>query len=186
MLRLFFALQPTLEFGTRLVATAAPLLTELGAQPVPVSNLHATLCFIGAVEPERLDALRAAAVQVHALPFQLEFDTFEYWEKPRILVAAATQESLTANALSRALQEAASAAGFSPDVKPFRAHLTLARKISPTAAQKISWPLKISPGFVVFGDRFALMKSHRGEQGSIYSVVDEWRLYESSIERRES
>jgi 2'-5' RNA ligase len=165
-----------------LVATAAPLLAELGVQPVPVTNLHATLCFIGAVEPERLDALRVAAAQVRALRCELEFDTFEYWETPRILVAGATQESAAANALSLALQEAASAAGFSPDVKPFRAHLTLARKISPTAAQKISWPLKISPGFVVTSDQFALMESRRGEQGSVYSVIDKWPLYEPMIE----
>lgn len=186
MLRLFFALQPTPELGMQLLATASPLLMELGAQPVPVGNLHATLCFIGAVAPERLDALRFAAAQVHARRCEIGFDTFEYWEKPRIVVASATHESPVGNSLSLMLQEAASAAGFTPDMKPFRAHLTLARKISPTAAQKISWPQKISPGFVVSGDRFALMESRRGEQGSIYSVIDEWRLYEPLIERTES
>ena len=48
MLRLFFALQPTLEQNTALTAHVAPLVAQLEAQPVPAQNLHATLCFIGA------------------------------------------------------------------------------------------------------------------------------------------
>src|SRR5690349_3669210 len=130
MLRLFFALQPAPELGARILAGAAPLLAELGAQATPVSNLHATLCFLGAVEPDRLDAVRAAAQKVRAPRCQTEFDTFEYWEKPRIIVAGASRESPATMSLSARLHEAMSAAGFVPDAKPFRAHLTLARKIS--------------------------------------------------------
>lgn len=178
MLRLFFALQPAPEVGARIMAGAAPLLGEMGVQATPASNLHATLCFLGAVEPDRLDALRAAAEKVRAARCQIEFDTFEYWEKPRVVVAGASRESPAAAELSSSLHETVSAAGFTPDAKPFRPHLTLARKISPTSAAKISWPVKISPGFVVCADRFALMESRRGEHASIYSVVDEWHLDE--------
>jgi 2'-5' RNA ligase len=180
MLRLFFALRPAFELATGILSTATPLLAELGAQPAPVGNLHATMCFIGPVAPERLDALCAAAAGVRSRHCEIEFDTFEYWEKPRILVAGASRESPEANSLSLALQEAASAAGFAPDVKPLRAHLTLARKISPTSANKFSWPLKISPGFVVRCVQFVLMESRRDETGSIYSVVEEWPLYEKT------
>ena len=178
MLRLFFALRPSAELGAGLLATVGPLLAELEVPPVPASNLHATLSFIGAVAPERLDVLRAAAANVRARSVTLDFDAFDFWDKPRVLVASASRESGDAVALARALHEASVAAGFAPDDKAFRAHLTLARKISPTAAKKFSWPLKISPGFVVRCDRFALMESRRGEQGSIYCVVEEWDLYE--------
>jgi RNA 2',3'-cyclic 3'-phosphodiesterase len=178
MPRLFFALRPSPELAAHILTVSSPLLAELGAQPVPVGNVHATLCFIGAVADERVTALRAAAASVRASRCEIEFDAFEYWETPRILVASASRESLDAAALSVALHEAASTAGLVPDAKPFRAHLTLARKISPTSAAKISWPAKISPGFVVYADRFALMESRRGEPASIYSVVDEWHLCE--------
>lgn len=178
MLRLFFALQPSAEVGARLMEMATPLLTQLQVPPVPLGNLHATLTFIGAVAPERLEALRAAAATVRGAPVTLDFDAFEFWDKPRVLCACTSRESDAANALSIALRDAAIGAGFAPDRKPFRAHLTLARKISPTASEKISWPQEISPGFVVRCDRFALMESQRAEQRSIYSVVDEWPLYE--------
>ena len=178
MLRLFFALQPSAELGVSLLATASPLMTDLQTQRVPLGNLHSTLSFVGAVAPEKLDALCAAAASVRGKPCDLVFDTFEYWEKPRVLVAGASRESEEANALSIALRDAAIAAGFAPDIKPFRAHLTLARKISAEAAEKFSWPLKISPGFVVRCEKFALMESRRTEEASIYSVVDEWHLYE--------
>lgn len=94
-----------------------------------------------------------------------------------MLVAAATRESNEANALSMALQEATTAAGFAADRKTFRAHLTLARKIRADDAEKISWPQKISPGFVVRCEKFSLMQSAKSEHGSIYSVIDSWPLY---------
>ena len=60
---------------------------------------------------------------------KLRFDALEYWETPKILCATASRDSSSARELAIALGEAAVAAGFSPDIKPFRAHLTLARKI---------------------------------------------------------
>ena len=179
MLRLFFALQPPPELGAPLLATAAPLLVALQSPAVPVSNLHATLSFVGAVAPERLHDLRSAAARVRGAPIELCFDLFEFWDKPRVLIAGTSQASPAAEALSLALHESTIAAGFAPDQKPFRAHLTLARKISPTEAGKISWPQKIAPGFVVRCDRFALMESRRAEHGSVYSVIDSWPLYET-------
>lgn len=177
MLRLFFALQPAPELGARLLESAAPLVAALGTPAVPASNLHATLCFVGAVAPERLQALRAAASAVRGAPVELEFDAFEFWAKPKVLVAVATRESNEANALSVALRDAISAAGFAPDQKMFRAHLTLARKIRVGGAEKMPWPQKISPGFVVRCENFSLMESRKSEHGSIYSVIDSWPLY---------
>ena len=164
--------------GASVLATAGPFMSDLQTQAVPRGNLHATLSFVGAVPPERLDALCAVAASVRGKSFELTFDTFQYWAEPRVLVAGASEESFEASALSVKLRDAAIAAGFAPDAKPFRAHLTLARKISAEAAAKFSWPLKISPGFVVHCEKFALMESRRTEGASIYSVVDEWPLYE--------
>jgi RNA 2',3'-cyclic 3'-phosphodiesterase len=177
MLRLFFALQPAPDVGARLMQAASPLLTQLQVQPVPPENLHATLSFVGAVAPERLDALRDAASKVRAAVCTLEFDAFDFWAQPRVLVAV-SPESGEALALSAALAEAAVAAGFAPDIKPFRPHLTLARKIPAVQAESISWPQKMSPGFVVRAREFVLMQSRRDEHGSIYSVVNSWPLYE--------
>jgi RNA 2',3'-cyclic 3'-phosphodiesterase len=176
LLRLFFALQPTSTQATDLLARASPLVAQLQAQSVTPGNLHATLCFVGAVAPEKLDALRSAAAGVRCPVVTLRFDALDYWSKPRILCATAPEVRDTAQALSRIVTAAVVSAGFSPDQKPFRAHLTLARKVSAAAAAKLEWPSPLTPAMEVRCDRFVLMQSRREESGSVYTVVEGWPL----------
>jgi len=176
MLRMFFALQPTPAQSAALVDAVTPLVKELAGQPVPAANLHSTLCFIGAVVEEKLAALQEAASRVRGHPIALTFDTLEFWEKPEILCATAAENSF-ARDLSSAVFDAARAAGFTPDVKPFRAHLTLARKVRRRVAEKLQWPRALAPVHVRC-EQFVLMQSRRDESGSTYSVVDSWPLYE--------
>jgi RNA 2',3'-cyclic 3'-phosphodiesterase len=178
MLRLFFALQPRDEQSVALTEQVAPLVTRLNAQRVPAENLHATLCFIGAVSEEKLDTLRSAVDAVRARSATLQFDSLEYWRKPGVVCATAaeTTAAAPARALAERLAEATIAAGFSPDVKPFRAHMTVARKVQAARAASCEWPGTLVPSLTVHCDRFALMQSRRGETGSIYSVVNSWAL----------
>ncbi len=177
MLRLFFALQPSLAQNMALTACVAPLVAQLEGRAVPAENLHATLCFIGAVEEARLDALRAAAASIRGRPIRLRFDALEYWETPKVLCATSSRDSSEASELAIALGEAAVAAGFSPDIKPFRAHLTLARKIAATQASTVPLPLPLEPEMVMRADKFVLMSSRREDEHSMYSAVDSWPLY---------
>jgi RNA 2',3'-cyclic 3'-phosphodiesterase len=177
MLRLFFALQPTLVQSIALTENVAPLIAQVGGRAVPAENLHATLCFIGNIEPERLDALRAAVASLRGRPARLRFDALEYWEAPKILCATASRDASEAEELSLALGEVSVAAGFAPDIKPFRAHLTLARKISAAQAATVPLPLPLEPPIVLRAEKFALMSSQREGERSIYSVVDSWPLY---------
>ncbi len=176
MLRLFFALQPTPRQKDLLVEAMAPLVTQLRAQKVPAENLHVTLCFIGAVAEEKLELLKTAARGVRGPAVTLLFDQLDYWTKPRVLCATATENAATAQALSAQLAEALVAAGFAPDGKPFRAHLTLGRKAEPALAAECEWPRPLAPPLTMQCDRFVLMCSERGEAGSTYSVVAEWPL----------
>lgn len=175
--RLFFALQPEPELAGALLARVAPMALELRGTPVPSTNLHATLTFVGSVPEERLDELRAAAASIRGASGVIVFDTLEIWEEPRVLVLTAPRHPAEASALAAALRDAALAQGFKPAIKDFRPHLTLARKVDLVAARKLSWPRECSPGFVVHFERFVLMESSRGESGSIYSVVESWPLY---------
>jgi 2'-5' RNA ligase len=174
--RLFLALQPTPAQAELLVATAAPLVKELAGQPLVAPQLHATLCFIGSIDDEKLAALRDTVSRVRARHVQLELDALEYWETPEILCATAL-ESPSARDLSVALADAVSAAGCAPDRKPFRAHVTLARKVRRSVARNFEWPRPLA-SMSVQRDEFVLMESRRGDAGSTYSVVDSWRLYE--------
>jgi len=178
MLRLFFALQPSAEQNATLAEDVAPLVAQLGAQRVPAKNLHVTLCFVGAVAEEQLDALQAAANDVRAPAVIMHFDRIEYWAKPKILCATTDQSASASSVqeLSAHLANASLAAGFAPDTKPFRAHLTLARKVDAKSAAACEWPRALAAPVTVHCDRFALMRSDKGEVGSIYSVVAEWPL----------
>jgi 2'-5' RNA ligase len=178
VLRLFFALLPEPAQSAGLVERIAPLVAELGAQAVPATNVHATLCFIGAVPPERLEALRTGAARVRNERVLLSFDCLEHWKKPGILCATSRDASAptAAHALAAQLCQASAAAGLAPDIKPFRAHLTLARKVNAQQAATCEFPRDLSPPVVLRADGFALMQSQRCESGSIYSVVAEWPL----------
>jgi RNA 2',3'-cyclic 3'-phosphodiesterase len=176
MLRMFFALQPTPAQSAALVEAIAPLVTQLAGQPMPAANIHSTLCFIGTVADERLAALKDAASRVRGRPVALDFDALDFWETPEILCATAA-DSILARDLSSAISDAALAAGFAPDVKPFRAHLTLARKVRRRIANELEWPRALAP-VNVRCEQFVLMQSRRDDAGSTYSVVDSWPLYE--------
>jgi 2'-5' RNA ligase len=178
MLRLFFALQPAPTQSAALAEQVESLVARLKAQRVPAENLHATLCFIGSVPEERLGELQAAAAGVWPRRATLRFDALEYWRKPGVLCATAGESvaSAPARGLAERLAQATSAAGFTPDLKPFRAHVTLARKIPAARAAQCEWPRVLAPPLDVHCDRFVLMQSRRGEFGSIYSVVNSWAL----------
>jgi len=177
-LRLFFAL-PAATQSAALAERVAPLVVQLQAQRVAPENFHATLCFIGAVAPERIAPLKEVAAGIRGKSATLCFDALEHWSKPGVLCATASDDSQSGplRALAQQLATGSTAAGFSPDFKPFRAHVTLARKVQRAAAAACEWPHPLAPPFVVDCDRFALMESRRGESGSIYSVVESWPLY---------
>ena len=57
-------------------------------------------------------------------------------------------------------------AGFSPDLKPFRAHVTVARKVRDPQPLELGAPVHWSCAVL------ALMESRSGGRGSVYSVVE--------------
>ena len=178
MLRLFFALQPTLELNVSLVEQVAPVVARLGAQRVPPENLHATLCFLGAVAEEKLPRLLATAAGIRCPSATLRFDALEYWQKPKVVCVTAVEDlaATPARELAERLAAATVEAGFAPDVKPFRPHMTLARKVSRARALECEWPCALAPPVTVWFERFVLMRSDRGASGSVYSAVESWAL----------
>jgi 2'-5' RNA ligase len=102
-------------------------------------------------------------------PLVLQFERLAYWHAPQILVALSTAGAAAAE-LAAALQREASAAGFLPDLKPFRAHVTVARKVTHAAAStplpSVSWKCA----------EFALVESRTIATGSVYSVLESYLL----------
>jgi 2'-5' RNA ligase len=151
---------------------------------VSTHGLHATLVFLGSVPEPRLPELEAIAGRVavafsagssaRAAPPQLLFDRIEHWQKAQIICATVGAESGEAvtivNSLAEALKRETIGAGFSPDLKPFRAHVTVARKVVRTTPMldmhSVPWNCT----------GFALVESRTAAGGAIYSVINSWAL----------
>lgn len=169
---MFFALWPNAaqrEAIARAAAAAIQAVAAKGARPVPAENFHFTLCFIGEVGDGALAAMKSVAAEVRAPPVIVTLERLEHWRSAGVLCATPARDG--PSELAQRIAAAVAAVGIAPDGKPFRAHVTLARKVS-----RATGAVAIAPVPLEF-DRFALIESRPGRDGSIYSVVGSWPLY---------
>jgi 2'-5' RNA ligase len=173
--RVFFAFWPDEAQRRAIEHAAAKAVRHSGGRPVPASNLHVTLAFVGSVAVARIPELQRIARELatafsEQAPATLSFARLAHWKEAQVLCALATEERPIARALAAALQDATSSAGFSPDRKPFQAHVTLARKVvRPGAALQL--------GAVVWRfEAFALIDSRTQPSGPVYSVLETYPL----------
>jgi RNA 2',3'-cyclic 3'-phosphodiesterase len=179
--RLFFALWPHPAQRAALVHAAAGIVRHCGGRPVPEENLHVTLAFLGSVPEPRVEELRAigrraaAAFPADALPMTVSLETLEHWAKAQVLAVLERKDESRAAApgaaaLAQILSTGTLAGGFSPDLKPFRVHVTVARKVArpPRSCdmRRVEWSF----------DEFALIESRTLEKGPVYSVVESYLL----------
>jgi 2'-5' RNA ligase len=173
--RLFFALWPDERMQADLAAAVARALGSgepLDGRLVPEANFHLTLAFLGSVPQSRFEVLFevgarcAQSLQVGDAPIAITLDTLEHWRKPQVLVATSPAPP-AAVALSETLKRALVEQGFTPDLKPFRVHATVARKV-----RRVSGELHIESVRWRF-DSLHLVESR---SGSTYSTVKKWVL----------
>ncbi|HEX7347285.1 MAG TPA: RNA 2',3'-cyclic phosphodiesterase [Candidatus Limnocylindrales bacterium] len=115
---------------------------------VRLEGLHLTLRFLGPTEPERI-APTMAAVQAAAAtatePIEIELSgagTFPPGRRPRALWIGVTRGGEGLARLAARTEEALVEAGWEPEHRPFRAHLTLARSdgvsVGPLVADRLA------------------------------------------------
>lgn len=171
--RLFFALWPDEAMRYAMAHTTDEAARASGGRPVPASNLHVTLAFLGAVPEERLPELagaaRAAATAL-AGPLELVFDRLEYWRAARLLCALPSEAPEWAAALARRLQERLIESGFAPDLRPFRPHVTLVRKVP------LPGPMHAMHPVVWRFTELALVESRTLPTGPVYSVLQSFAI----------
>jgi 2'-5' RNA ligase len=166
---LFFAAFP--DGGTlRLIASAAAAL-ELGdgARRVPCENYHLTLAFMGEVSNAQAASLRAIG-PAHVPVFTVRFDTCEHWPKSEVVVIAAHECPPALFDLQCTLRGALAHQDITSDPRPFRPHVTIARKVVQAPVQQA-----IS-GFPWTVTAFQLVRSVGSDAGSAYTVLDRWSL----------
>jgi RNA 2',3'-cyclic 3'-phosphodiesterase len=181
--RLFFALWPDESSRSALVHATRKAVRYSGGRPVAEHNLHATLLFLGSIAESRVSEI--AAIGAHAAAGTLVarddcsspafvFDRIELFQKAHVLVATTSASSgighLVANALVESLQRETSRAGFAPDLKPFRPHVTVARKVA-----FLRTALRMEPVEWRF-TAFALVESRTDPDGPVYTVLHSYPL----------
>jgi len=179
--RLFFALWPDEAQRAALFHSARKVLRSCGGRPVPLENLHVTLAFLGSVPDARLEELRAIAGRAagrfppEAAPLVLTFEHLVHFPQAQVLavLAASPQRrapSGDARSLAATLTSETAAAGFTPDLKPFRVHVTVARKVIRAPPARAIRAVEWTFGF------FALIESRTHAAGALYSVVESYAL----------
>ena len=167
--RLFFALWPDDVLRDGMALLVRDHVRKLG-KPVRRDNLHITLLFLGSVDgPKRL-CVEAAAGSIRSQSFTLELDRLTWWPRPRVVCAAASRPPTAMLALVEQLKRTCGECGFEPERRPYRAHLTLARKVarglSSTAVEAPAWHVR----------DFCLVESRTLSTGAEYSVLRSWPL----------
>jgi 2'-5' RNA ligase len=131
---------------------------------------HVTLEFLGSVAAARVADASGAAAVVRAAPFEVVFDAVEHWRRPEVLCLVAHEMPAPLGSLVAQLRTALGARGFEPEQRPFRAHLTLARKVRSAVAvppfEPVRWPAR----------DFALVESVTDRAGSRYLPTERWPL----------
>jgi 2'-5' RNA ligase len=184
----FFALWPQPALQAALADVTRDVVLASGGRPVPFENFHVTLVFVGSVRESSVAKLKAIGEQVAAAagraPVQVTLDAVEYWKKAKVVCATAgvaERDAVGARQLESAGNRRAeelggvlgshlTSAGFTPDLKPFRAHVTLARKVSrgsrDWALQSVLWSFT----------EFSLVESRTQAQGAVYRVLESFSL----------
>ena len=154
---------------------------------MPVHNLHATLLFLGSIAESRIVDVGAIAASAASSvgagcgsAAELFFDRVECWEKAAVLVATTSATSSGGHTLARTLAEVLQREtlriGLTPDPKPFRPHITLARKVGrpgrALSMHPVSWNLT----------EFALVESRTEPEGAVYGVLQVFPLV--NLQRR--
>jgi 2'-5' RNA ligase len=144
--RLFIASWPDETTRSAVMRAARPALAAAGGRPVDPAGLHVTLAFLGAVDAVLVQTLVDLLNTIPGAPYEYRFDRAEVWAGPRVLALAAAEVPAAASTLVASLWRSLEILGFTPERRPHRPHVTLARKVTggsaPLALPAIVWPVR--------------------------------------------
>ena len=173
--RLFFALWPGDDTRRALAALTGKHLPAGAGRPVEAWNLHLTLAFLGSVDGAFRACAERAAAAVSGAPFALDFRRIGHWPRPRVMWSAPESTPDALIGLVTALRNALIPCGHAPETRPYRAHITLARKVRgrlrDTDHEPVPWPVT----------DFHLVASETHPRGARYTPLMSWPLGQPSM-----
>ncbi len=163
--RLFLALWPTTGLREQLAARIGGCLGDQAPRAQRPDQWHTTLVFIGWVDAALVSVVDELAAGIACAPFVLSFDALEDWRRARVACLTASVIPAPLQSLVAGLEAALDAAGIGFDRRPYRPHLTLARKI---VRLEHTGPIA-TLAWAVHG--FALVESRSTRAGSRYEPL---------------
>jgi len=168
MKRLFFALWPNNETRKQIDKINQSISSE-GLKRVKCENLHVTLVFLGNVDAESEAMIRQCMKNISAQPFTIQFDQLSFWRKPRILCLTTQQYDQQLLVLVDALKRELEQCGMVMEDRPYKPHITLARKALRLIDMDIK-PIKWQ------AHSFCLVESLSAPDGVHYQVLQRWNF----------
>jgi 2'-5' RNA ligase len=141
--RWFIALWPDPATRAAIATLSRPLIPR-GARPTHPEDLHLTLRFLGPLDPGVLDRVAAEVQGFEAPAVDLAIDRIGHFRRSRTLWCGPRETPPGLAALAARVEGLAVAAGLSPEPRPFRPHITLARKVGPAPGGLLgTWPREV-------------------------------------------
>ena len=158
---LFYALWP--DDATR--AALEKLQTHVHGRLTRPQNLHLTLAFLGSQPEALLPVLRSILTHLNAETMDLSIDHLGYFSKNHIAWAGMQKTPSALSNLHNVLMQELSRKGIPSEVgKPFRPHITLARRAN------APFDLQFAP-FLWRANRIVLAQSPLPEEEPFYRVL---------------
>jgi 2'-5' RNA ligase len=179
-MRLFLAVPLTEDARHAIAGHLRGALTHpLPGRPVRPENWHLTLRFLGEVDGVGADwIIREVDAAERGPAFSVRWGSLGAFPRPRratVLWLGLERGAEEAERLAAVVEKAVEAAGFAPEDRPFRSHLTLSR-LRPD--QDVTAVLEAVPpvGLAMPVDRVMLYRSHLGRGGPRYERVESFLL----------
>ncbi len=169
-IRAFFALNPHPEVRESLAALGRDIARKSRGRAVPPDNAHLTLAFIGDVDKAALPVLQSVGDRMPKTGFVVNFDSLGAWRASGVAWIAPVTLPPPLLKLHSMLADGLLAAGFELETRPFRPHVTLARRCLQPLPRSRCEPI------VWRADRLFLVGSELREDGPVYRNLASWDL----------
>ena len=175
--RVFFAVWPDPDVRAALEMLARDCAARTGGRAPDPANLHVTLAFIGNVDAGGVAMLREIGCNAAtpAAPFALVLDRIGAFHKQEIAWLGCSRVNEAMRALADALFSQLAAAGFELERRPFRPHVTLARRARTRALDFAGGGALAAP--VVWNVSSLTLNGSTHAQGALrYVAIESWPL----------
>jgi 2'-5' RNA ligase len=168
--RAFFALSPDAEVRESLAALGRDVARRCRGRAVSPENAHLTLAFVGDIDKSALPVLQSVGDGVPKSGFDVNFDSLGAWRASGVAWIAPSVLPPALQRLHAALAKSLAEVGFALETRPFRPHVTLARRCLQPLPRARSAPI------VWHADKLHLVGSELRADGPVYRDLASWDL----------